>query len=231
MAAERVPMRKLREIVRLRLKEGMSGRAIARSCGLSPATASEYMGRIAVAKLTWPLAPELDDDEALTRLLFAQEGRPVGNRPEPDWAHVHRELRRKHVTKQLLWQEYREAHENGLQYSQFCELYLRWSGHISVTMRQTHRAGEKLFIDFSGDGHDVVDPNTGVTKAARYEPELNPTYAELARHYEVAVVSGRVPGGRGTRRRWSKGCCSPRGGFWRCCATGPSSRSTSCARR
>ena len=67
MAAERVPMRKLREIVRLKLKEGLSGRAIARSCGLSPATASEYLGRIAVAKLTWPLAPALDDDEALSK--------------------------------------------------------------------------------------------------------------------------------------------------------------------
>jgi transposase len=241
-------MRTLREVLRLKFQMKLSGRAIARSCALSPGTVSDYLGRIAVAKLGWPLPPELDDDEALTRLLFPSENHPVKNRPEPDWAHVHAELRRKHVTKQLLWQEYREAHVDGLEYSQFCENYRRWSGRLSVTMRQSHRAGEKLFIDFSGDGIEVTDPATGecrtaklfvavlggsnltyvepafsedlrtwigchvrafdffggcpevlvpdnlksgVTKAHRYEPEINPTYAELARHYDVAVVPAR----------------------------------------
>jgi transposase len=241
-------MRKLREILRLKFDVKLSGRMIARSCGLSPGTVSDYLGRFAVAKVAWPLPAELDDDDALERLLFPNEGHPVANRPEPDWAHVNRELRRKHVTKQLLWQEYREAHQDGLQYSQFCEKYLRWAQRLSVTMRQTHRAGEKLFIDFSGDGLDVVDPATGecrkaklflaviggssltyvepvfseelptwiachvrafeffggcpeilvpdnlrsgVTKAHRYEPVINETYAELARHYGVAVVPAR----------------------------------------
>ena len=80
MAAERLPMRKLREVIRLKLQGGQSGRAIARSCGLSPSTVGEYLGRVTVAGLAWPLAPELDDDEALERLLFPDEGHPVPNR-------------------------------------------------------------------------------------------------------------------------------------------------------
>jgi transposase len=117
MAAERLPMRKLREIIRLKLQAGQSGRAIARSCGLSPSTVAEYAGRIALAGLTWPLPPELDDDTALERLLFPDEHRPVSNRPEPDWAWIHTELQRRHVTKMLLWHEYKEAQPGGLQYS------------------------------------------------------------------------------------------------------------------
>ena len=89
MAAERLPMRKLREIIRLKLQAGQSGRAIARSCALSPSTVSEYLGRIALAGLTWPLPPEFDDDAALERLLFPDEHHPVSNRPEPDWAWIH----------------------------------------------------------------------------------------------------------------------------------------------
>ena len=95
-------MRTLREVVRLKVEMKLSGRAIARSCSLSPSTVSDYLGRIEVAKLDWPLPPELDDDEALTKRLFPQEGHPVANRPEPDWCVIHQELKRKHVTKSLL---------------------------------------------------------------------------------------------------------------------------------
>lgn len=246
MAAERLPMRKLREVIRLK-HAGLSGRAIARSCQISPGTISGYLGRIALAKIPWPLPPELDDDAALERLLFPDEGKPQATRPEPDWAAVHRELRRKHVTKLLLWQEYREGTPDGLQYSRFCDRYLQWAAQLSVTMRQVHLAGEKLFVDFSGDGIEVIDgagnrrvaklfvgvlgasnftyvepvftedlatwigchvrafefiggvpefvvpdnPKAGVTRADRYDPELNPTYAELAAHYGVAVVPAR----------------------------------------
>src|SRR6266568_5966633 len=167
MAAERVPMRKLREIIRLKLQLGLSGRAIARSCNLSPSTASDYLARIALAKVTWPLPPALDDDATLEALLFPDEHAPVASRPEPDWAWVHGELRRKHVTKMLLWQEYREAQPGGYQYSAFCERYLRWARPLTATMRQEHRAGEKCFLDFSGDGIDVVDPITGECAVAK----------------------------------------------------------------
>lgn len=247
MAAERLPVRKLREIIRLRLQVGLSGRAIARSCGVSPSTVTAYLGRIAVAKLTWPLPPECDDD-ALEALLFPAEKAPQPSRPEPDWAWIHEELKRRHVTKLLLWQEYREAQPNGYSYSQFCDIYQRWARPLLATMRQVHRPGEKSFIDFSGDGLDVADPLTGeckkavlfvavlgasnltyaepvfhqdlptwigchvraceyfggvseiwvpdnpkvgATRADRYDPELNPTYADLARHYDAVVLPAR----------------------------------------
>ena len=182
MAAERLSMRKLREILRLHLELGMSARAIARSCSLSPSTVSGYLGRVKVAKLSWPLPPELDEDGALTRLLFSTEGHPTRNRPEPDWARVHLELRKKHVTKQLLWEEYKAEHPDGYQYSQFCDRYGRWLATVTVTMRQTHQAGEKMFVDFSGDGLEIVDPNTGEISIAKLFVAVlgasNLTYAE-----------------------------------------------------
>jgi transposase len=187
-------MRKLREIIRLKLQAGQSGRAIARSSGMSPSTIGTYLGRIALAGLTWPLPPELDDDAALERLLFPDEGHPVSNRPEPDWIYVHRELQRRHVTKQLLWQEYKEARPEGFQYSQFCDRYLRWARPLSATMRQAHRAGEKTFIDFSGSGLDVVDPLTGeCKKAVLFLAVLgasNLTYAEPVLHQDLPTWVG-----------------------------------------
>src|SRR5438874_11147383 len=108
-------MRKLREVLRLSLALGLGPRAIARSCSMSSSTVSGYVGRAKVAKLTWPLTPELDDT-ALERLLFPDEGKPRARRPEPDWARIHLELRRKHVTKALLWEEYKAEQPEGLQY-------------------------------------------------------------------------------------------------------------------
>ena len=102
-------MRMLREVLRLFLLLGVSQRAIARSCRLSPATVNGYVGRARVAKLGWPLPAELDDDVALTKLLFPDEHQPRNDRPEPDWALVHLELKKKHVTKQLLWEEYKST--------------------------------------------------------------------------------------------------------------------------
>ena len=248
MAAERLPVRKLREVMRLKLQAKMSGRAIARSCGISSSTVGEYLGRITLAGLTWPLPPELDDDAKLERVLFPDDSRPVANRPEPDWSWIHGELQRRHVTKMLLWQEYKEATPDGYQYSQFCDRYTQWARPLLATMRQAHRVGERTFIDFSGDGIDVVHPLTGVCEKAvlfvavlgasnltyaepvlhqdlptwigchvrafdyfegttviwtpdnpragvkkpnKYDPELNPTYAELARHYNATVLPAR----------------------------------------
>src|SRR5580700_5127587 len=144
MAAERLPMRKLREIVRMKQECGSSLRAIAAACAFSASTAHDYVARIEAAGLTWPLAPDLEDDEALEKRLFPNEGKPTADRPEPDWPKVHAELRRKHVTKVLLWQEYRQEQPEGVQYSQFCDLYAKWLRHAPVTMRQEYRAGEKM---------------------------------------------------------------------------------------
>ena len=103
MAAERLPLRKIREILRLKFEAGLSQRAIGRSTKVAQSAVCEYVGRALVAKLSWPLPPELDDDQALERRLFPAEHHPVARRPEPDWAGVNRELKRKHVTRMLLW--------------------------------------------------------------------------------------------------------------------------------
>jgi len=194
MAAVRLPMRKLREVIRLRLEAKQSHRAIARSCGVSSSTVGEYVGRIALAGLTWPLPAELDSDEALERHLFPDEHHPQRQRPEPNWPWVHQELQRRHVTKMLLWQEYKEAQPNGYQYSQFCEIYQEWARPLFATMRQAHPVGERTFVDFSGSGLDVVDPDTGeCQKAVLFVAVLgasNLTYAEPVLHQDLPTWVG-----------------------------------------
>jgi transposase len=159
-------MRKLREILRLHFENKLPGRAIARSCRSSPSTVGGYINRAIVAKLSWPPPPEFDD-EALERLLFPSEHAPVRARPEPDWALVHRELAKKHVTKLLVWQEYREGHADGMQYSQFCERYNKWRRRLGLVWRRDHKAGERMFVDFSGDGITIVEPTTGECSTAK----------------------------------------------------------------
>ena len=135
MPAERASMRCVREILRLKA-EGLSDRSIARSTGLARSTVREYVGRTKAAGLAWPLPPELSDT-ALEALLFGRTGVAPGTRrkPEPDWASLHRELRRPGVTLMLLWQEYRATQPEGYGYSRFCELYEGWESRLSPTMR------------------------------------------------------------------------------------------------
>ena len=166
MPAPRMAMRKLREILRLSQEKHLSSRAIATSCGVSPATVQGYVLRIKLAGLRWPLSDEIDD-AALEQLLFPNERKPKRLVPQPDWALIHLELKKKHVTKALVWQEYREQHPEGYGYSQFCQHYANWAGDRHVTMRQSHSAGEKLFVDFSGDGLTVLDPQTGECRTAK----------------------------------------------------------------
>ena len=165
MPAERLSMRKLREALRLHFELGLSSRGIGKSCQASSSTVQGYLLRAKVAGLTWPLPAEMDD-EALERVLFPAELHPVRSRPEPDFGAIHLELRRKHVTLQLLWEEYRGAHPDGYEYSRYCDLYRCWAAKLSTTMRQTHRAGEKTFVDFSGDGLTIADPLTGECQTA-----------------------------------------------------------------
>jgi len=159
MGAERLPMRQIREILRLKHEQGLHHRAIARACGVGVGTVSEHLQRVQQAGLGWPLPPELDD-AALEARLFAAPA-PARERVAPDCSSIHKELKRVGVTLYLLWEEYRQVHEQGYGYSQYCEHYRRWAGKLKPSMRQQHRAGEKTFIDFSGKRPHVIDRKTG----------------------------------------------------------------------
>ena len=249
MKRKGVSMRKIREILRLALSGELTQRKIARSCGVSRPSVSEYLRRAMELKID---AGELEkrSDEELECLLKPENGaKSGGSRPEPDWRKVYEELKKKSVTLQLLWEEYKEAHPEGYQRSQFCEYFSRWKKKLDVSLRQTHRAGEKMFVDYAGQTVPVIEPETGkvrqaeifvavlgasnytfseaawdqsleswigshihafeyfegvpeivvpdnlkagVSKACRYEPDLNPTYHEMAVHYGTAVIPARV---------------------------------------
>jgi transposase len=249
MAKRRISMRKIREVLRLRWQNNFSNRKIANSCSISHTTVREYLTRAKLAGLSWPLPVQLDDG-ALENLLFPSPGLvPPDRRQMPDMDYIHKELKRRSVTLQLLWYEYKEANPEGYQYSRFCELYRQWAEKLDVCLRQHHRAGEKLFIDYAGQTVPIYDPTsgdvshahlfvatlgasnytfveatlnldlpswvklhvnafeflggvpeilvpdnvkTGVTNPCRYEPDLNPTYQDLAQHYGTCVIPARV---------------------------------------
>ena len=118
--------------------------------------------------LAWPVLVEISDKELEVRLYGERDSKQGHRRQsEPDWPALNRELKRKHVTLQILWDEYIEAEPEGYKYSRFCELYRSWEGRRPVTMRQTYLGGEKLFVDYAGDTVPViVDPGSGRTRAA-----------------------------------------------------------------
>ena len=149
-------MRDAREIIR-RKSSSVSTHEIARRLGLARSTVRETLRRMEGAGLFWPL-PEDMNDGALEAALYASRRSKRGHRriEEPDWACVHRELKRKHVTLLILWDEYIAANPGGYSYSRFCELCRSFEKTLSVTMRQTHAAGERLFVDYAGDGVPVV---------------------------------------------------------------------------
>jgi transposase len=157
----KLSMRKIREVARL-AAAGLSIRQIAGSCQIARSTVGDYLGRLAVAGMSWPFDPDLSDEE-IDGILFVQteDKLSLSKRAIPEWQHIHKELRRKAVTKQLLWQEYREEYADGYGYSQFCDKYKRWAKNIDVTMRQTHLAGEKLFVDYAGMRVPIRDPLNG----------------------------------------------------------------------
>jgi transposase len=168
MPAERIGMRDAREIIRLKFS-CVSTHEIARRLGIARSTVRETLKRVETAGLAWPL-PEGMNDEALEAALYASRRSKRGHRriAEPDWACVHRELKRKHVTLLILWDEYIAANLGGYSYSRFCELYRSFEKRLSVTMRQTHAAGERLFVDYAGDGVPVViDRLTGEIRMAQ----------------------------------------------------------------
>jgi transposase len=137
-------MRRLRELLRLKYDAGLSHRAIAQACAMGLGTVTTYLQCAATAGLAWPL-PEALDDAALEARLFARPAPPsVGARVVPEWPELRHELKKPGVTPALLWTEYRAQHPTGYADSQFCERYRRWARALKPSMRQVHRAGEKL---------------------------------------------------------------------------------------
>jgi transposase len=165
MSRKREPVRRIKEVLRLAYLEALSERQIALGANMKKTTVHDYLLRAKRASVAWSDVQAMDDDR-LERLLFPVEGPAEVQRMLPDWGYIHTELHRKHVTLQLLWEEYRHAHAEGYSYSRFCELYQDFAGTLEVSMRQTHRAGDKAFVDYSGDGVGVVDGATGEIRPA-----------------------------------------------------------------
>ena len=161
-------MRRVREILRLKHECGATDRAIARSLGIARSTVAVTLDRLAAVALCWPLPASLSD-RVLEAMLYAGPGNQRGMRrkAEPDWTHVHHELRRPGVTLMLLWEEYRQAAPDGYGYSRWCELYRGWEGRLSPTMRQSHPAGERMFVDYAGQTVELYDARTGEIRAAQ----------------------------------------------------------------
>lgn len=157
-------MRQIREVLRLHAG-GRSHREIAAALQLSRATVWEYLERVKRAQLGFEQASSMSDD-ALDRLLFPPVHGSSKKRPLPNWSMVHRELGRKHVTLDLLWNEYRQQEPDGFGYSWFCKHYERWAASLPVTLRQTLTPGEKLFVDYSGKKLGIVNPDTGEIREA-----------------------------------------------------------------
>ena len=201
-------MRQVREIVRLR-QAGVSTRQIGIRVGVAASTVRLTLRRVAACGLSDGLPAE-QTDAALEKVLFSGAGKKPGHRrhPDPDWAAIHRELKRKHVTLTVVWDEYIARYPDGYRYSRFCELYRGWEARLSVTMRQSHQAGEKLFVDYAGDVVPVVvDRLTGRTRNAQIFVAVlgasNFLYAEASRtqglgdwiesHNRALAAIGGVP--------------------------------------
>lgn len=240
-------MRKIREVLRF-AHAGLSARQIAASVGIARSSVAECLRRAEAAGVTWPLPDDIDEG-TLSRRLYPPAKPSKFERPLIDFAMVQRELRRRDMTLYLLWQEYKERNPEGYQYSRYCDLYRAWLGKVDVVMRQEHRAGEKLFVDYAGQTAAIVDRRTGevrqaqifvavlgasnycfaeatwtqglsdwigshvraleflggspsiivpdnlrsgVSRACRYDPDVNPTYQQWSDHYGVAVIPARV---------------------------------------
>lgn len=170
MAAARLCMRQVKRAFYLHFVERRSQAAIATALGLGKTTVGDYLRRLNKSELSlWEQIEPLGDEE-LERLLGFTGGAVFSkDKAMPDWVYIHREMARPHVTAMLLWTEYRQSHgDSAYEYSQFSEHYKRWRGKLSVVMRQTHKAGEKTFIDYSGDGLKLTEPKTGEVREVEF---------------------------------------------------------------
>lgn len=169
MSQERLSMRKIKDILRLKFDSQLSNGLIAKSLGISKSSVSTYLSNAKSAGLTWDLVKDNKlDDREISRLIYSNTGphKDKATKPLPDCQYIHLELKKKGVTKMLLWQEYREVHPDGYGYTQFCYYYEQWAKKLKLSMRQTHHAGEKMFIDYSGMTFPIYDPKTGEKRAA-----------------------------------------------------------------
>jgi transposase len=185
MPAKRLSMRQVKEVLRLKWSCGLSDRQIAQSLGISRPTVTQYVRRLKAAGLSWPLPEDVDDAALESRLFATANPAPAVGRPLPDWNWVNQELKRKGVTLTLLWQEYKANNPDGLQYSYFCEAYRKWASKLDLVMRQQHRAGDTLFVDYAGQSVPVVDPQSGEVHEAQIFIAVlgasNYTYVEATR--------------------------------------------------
>jgi len=196
MTHERLTMRKIQEVLRLKWACGLSNRAIARSCSISHSTVKEYLERAKSAGVNWPLPEQLTEEELFKQLFPEKAQAEALPKAMPDWQQVHAELRKQSVTLKLLWSEYKEANPNGFQYSQYCDRYRQWACKLNPTMRMVHKAGEKLFVDYAGDTVPIVNPETGeITRFA--DDKHYASYCRLA-------PGARDSGGKHKHRSGSK---------------------------
>jgi transposase len=247
---KRLDMRIIKEILRLKFDNKLSNRNIAKSLNISKGAVNNYLQQCISENISWPLSE--NDETVLLNLLYNNKENVTSfknNYADINCEYIFKELKKKGVTLLLLWEEY--CQNNPLNYysrSHFCSVYKNWSRKSSVVMRQQHKAGDKLFIDYAGDRVPIIDPNTGesrkaeifvavlgastytyaeatltqslpdwigshirtfeflggvpcllvpdnlrsgITKACRYEPLVNASYAELARHYNTAILPAR----------------------------------------
>jgi len=175
----RLPVRKIREVLRLKA-EGFSDRQIAAAIGSARSTVQECIRRARDAGVVWPL-PATMDEAALQAKMYRRVV-PLSRTPRPDFAYLHAELRRRGVTRLLLWEEYKSAHPDGWQYSVFCDQYRRWLATQELVLRQEHAPGDKLFVDYAGQTVPIQDRHTGAARAAQIFVAVlgfsNYTYAE-----------------------------------------------------
>ena len=189
MAAERMSMRQIREILRQKWALGISHRAVAQILTVGLGTISSVVARARGAGLDWPQVQPLSDDVLESRLYGRPEVAGQRQRPGPDCAWIHAERRRPGVTLELLHLEYLERYPDGYRYTRFCDLYRRWLERRRLSMRQLHRAGEKCFVDYAGHKPRLIDPTTGeVVEVELFAAVLgasNYTYAEATRTQQV----------------------------------------------
>jgi transposase len=189
MPQERLPVRKIRDVLRLHHQAELSNRAIARTCKVSNSTVGEYLARAEQAGLGWPLPDDLSEAELQKRLFPEKEIATSPIRSVPNWEDLHRELAKRGVTLTLLWQEYREQHPDGYGFTQFRVHYQEWNRAHTNSMRLPHKGGEEMELDYAGMTLPITNPETGeITQAQVFVatlPASSYTYAEIQPSQEL----------------------------------------------